>query len=80
MLFSMKFRTLSVVIHPKSVHNGPSPVIQALTALGVKIYAYFNDLLIVGSSESEVCHFLYVMVQYMVNAWASIPTVELVST
>ncbi|MCP3680799.1 MAG: hypothetical protein GY782_11310 [Gammaproteobacteria bacterium] len=44
------------------------PVIMALRALGVKVYAYLDDLLIVGSSVEETRHSLYLTIQYLTRA------------
>ena len=44
------------------------PVIMALRALGVKIYAYLDDLLIVGSTVGEVQHSLYLTIRYLTQA------------
>ena len=44
------------------------PIVKALRALGVKIYAYLDDLLIVGASVEEVQRSLYLAIQYLTNA------------
>jgi len=44
------------------------PLIMALRALGVKIYAYLDDLLIVGASVEEVQRSLYLAIHYLTQA------------
>ncbi len=53
---------------PKVFTKTLSPVVMALRALGVKVYAYLDDLLIVGSSVEEVSHSLFLTIQYLTRA------------
>ena len=43
-------------------------IIKALKALGVKVYAYFDELLIIGTLVEEVQRSLYLAIQYLMQA------------